>query len=131
MKRRDLIKSGILAAGISAISTNSNKAVCSNYIDISPKQTDVYKISCPMPFDFEQIDKIKELNSALKKSKVTTLYNSYPAPLCSIFNGEFQTNRGFNDSIKNFNDFAKYVKYAQKSGFEFIYTLNIYINIYK
>lgn len=125
MKRRELIKTSILTAGLSAINSDIASAEPSfPDLEIKPKQTSIYKISRPMPFDFEQIDDIKKTNLKLKKSKITTLYNSYPAPLCYTFGGEFQTNRGFNDDIKNFDDFAKYVKYAQDKGFRFIYNLN-------
>ncbi|MCR5260684.1 MAG: hypothetical protein K6C94_02480 [Candidatus Gastranaerophilales bacterium] len=120
MKRRDLIKSGLIVAGISAIGISAKK----NSIDIVPKQTDVYKISRPMPFDLKKIDEIVEQNKKAKKYQIKTLYNSIPEPLCSMFAGEFQSCRGENKNIKSFEDFAKFATYTMKNGFDFVYTLN-------
>lgn len=125
MKRRDLIKNTILTTGLLSVKPDISCAEPTiSDMEIKPKQTSVYHLSRPMPFDFKQIDDIKALNSKFKKLKIITLYNSYPAPLCYTFGGEFQTNRGFNDDIKTFDDFARYIKYTKESGFRFIYNLN-------
>ena len=56
MKRRDLLKTGMVAAGAAALaltgcnnkSDDSNKQLSKRgELNIVPKQTDVYKFSCP------------------------------------------------------------------------------------
>lgn len=133
MKRREILKTGMVIAGGIAASVfsgcsnnkihNENYKVQSKSFSITPKQTEIYKISAPMPFDYKLIDRICELNQIYKKTKVTTLYNSIPNPLAGQLL-HFQSPRGENGNIKSFNDFAKYVKYAKKQGFNFVYTLN-------
>jgi len=128
MKRRELIKTGVFLAGISAIGIgakmNSKNNSKIDNTDIVPKQTAVYKIARFMPYDTKAIDEIAENNSKVKKYKITTLYNSYPAPLCHTFDYNFLTNRGTNEDIKSFDDFAKYAIYTMKKGFDFVFTLN-------
>ena len=127
MKRRDLIKNSAIIAGVAALGTAflGCKKYKTDYKTVLPNQTEPYKFSVPMPYNFEQIDRLKEFNEKFKKSKIETLYNSYPAPLCYMFGGEFQTHRGAeNYEIKSFKDFAKYVKHARDCGFNFVYTLN-------
>ena len=129
MNRRELIKSGLIAAGTTAIGVVAarNKALNDcifSPIDIIPKQTDIYKIYAPMPFNFEFIDEMIEMNSKFKKSQIKTFYNNFPYPLCSQFDFNFETVRGRNYDIKSFDDFAKRVKYVQDKGFKFVYLLN-------
>lgn len=127
MNRRDLIKTSLLAAGaLSAL----NLSGCSNKKDVDiesnnfvPKQTSTYSITAPLPFDFQLIDEMKELNTKLKKSKIKTLYNSIPFPLAKRLE-TFHSHRGINKKIESVDDFLKYVNYAQKQGFDFVYTLN-------
>ena len=125
MKRRDLIKAGVLAGAMGLISGCSKSA--SETVSISPKQTDTYKFSAPMPFDYGLIDEIDELNKKLKKSKVVTLYNNLPPSLSVDYLGDFFHNsRNIlqNDKIKTIDDFCNCVKYAQDKGFHFVYTMN-------
>ena len=127
MNRRDLLKAGILAAGLAAAGCSGVKnGAKSDYDDlnITPKQTATYEFSSPLPFNFALIDEMYEYNKTLHKSKVTSLYNNLPMPYISFLEENFQSNRGENTDIKSFDDFAKYVKYAQKKGFEFFYVLN-------
>ncbi len=129
MKRRDLIKSGVIAVSAAAVGIAGYKKIedynsSSKKMSISPKQTDVYKICTPLPFRFELIDEIENLNSELKKSQIKILYNNFPYPLSSEFNWQFAAVRGRNYNINSFDDFARYVKYAQDKGFNFVYLLN-------
>ncbi len=124
MKRREILKAALVLACSSAGFLSSG---CKNQ-SIIPKKTGVFEFSTPLPFNFNLIDEITQFNKTLKKSKVTTFYNSLPLPLASGLS-DFQTNRGQNYNIKTKNDFLKYVKYAQNKGFEFIYTLNSPKNI--
>lgn len=129
MKRRDLIKSGLLAAGAVTVGAIGNQKLNKNNsnnaaLTITPKQTGVYDIYTPLPFRFDLIDELAELNSKLKKSQIRTLYNNIPLPLASVFEEQFQGPKGKNPTIKSFDDFAKPVKYAQSLGFKFEYVLN-------
>ncbi|MBQ8476241.1 hypothetical protein IJ531_04175 [bacterium] len=125
MKRRDLIKTGLLAAGTAALSGCKKEDVAGNdELEIIPKQTGTYEFSVPLPFNYDVIDELARINEGLKKSKITTLYNNIPRPLNSKFNSFIHTERGDNPSIKSFDDFAKYVRYAQDKGFKFTYLMN-------
>ena len=126
MKRRDLLKTGLLALGGVAVLSgcNSKEEIGENNFNITPKQTDTYKFSAPLPFNYDLIDELADYNKGLKKSKVTMLYNNIPMPLSKNFNFWVQINRGENKNIKSFDDFAKYVNYAQSKGFEFCYLMN-------
>ena len=123
MNRRDIIKSALLTSGIIASGALSACSKDETNLSIKPKQTEIYKISCPMPFKFSAIDDIDNLNKSLKKSKITTVYNSIPLPLAGNLI-HFQSPRGENKEIKTFDDFAKYAKYAQSKNLEFVYVLN-------
>lgn len=127
MKRRDILKAGLITAGalsvgLSGCSPERNNAF--ENLSIKPKQTAKYKIITPLPFNFDLIDKMYELNEKLKKSKVVDLYNNIPNPCSSFFDNNFQSQRGTNDKIKSVKDFMQYVKYAKTLGFEFTYVLN-------
>ena len=95
-------------------------------MDIIPKQTDVYKLSAPMLFNFDAIDSYVEYNKKYKKSQVKVLFQAIPWPLAKKFNEWFMPNRfGVqNPSIKTYADFDKYAQYAMERGFEIIYLLN-------
>ena len=129
MKRRDLIKTGLLGLSAGALISGCNKEATENITDsselkITPKQTGTYEFSCPLPFNYKTIDEIVELNKSLTKSKVTTLYNSIPNPLGKKFNRWIHIERGQNTDIKSYDDFFKYVDYAKSKGFEFVYLMN-------
>ena len=130
MKKRDFIKTGLISLGASTIALTgcnnkeNNIKTTQDNDAIIPKQTGTYEFSCPLPFDYKTIDDISALNSKLKKSKVVTLFNSVPLPLVDNFNSFIQVNRNSNPDIKTFNDFGKYVKYAQNNGFQFTYLMN-------
>ena len=130
MRRRDLLKSGLLVAGAVAVSglagcsKNKEKENENNNPEQPPKQKEKYNITSPLPFDFKLIDEMDALNKVYKKSKITTLYNNIPKPLNEDFNDFFTVSRGYNDSIKTYDDFAKYVVYAKEKGFEIVYVLN-------
>jgi len=133
MNKREFIKSSL--AGLSASALALTQAGCSKNEEISkanldndeiiPKQTGTYEFSCPLPFNYKTIDEIVELNSTLKKSKITSLYNNIPIPLASNFDQWIQVVRGKgNPSIKTYNDFFKYVDYAHDKGFKVTYLMN-------
>ena len=134
MKRRELIKKTALAIGSTLFLSSCTKKDepektvyqdntqmqnnSSDNSEIVPKQTDIYKLSAPMLFDYSAIDELVECNKKYKKIKVKTLYNSIPWPLSSNYNEWIMLCRGGqNPDIKNFDDFAKYVKYSIDKGF--------------
>ena len=123
--RRNLIKTGILGIGATlALSGCDKKEDNLSKLEIKPKQTEMYEFSCPLPFNFKTIDEIVELNSTLKKSKVTTFYNNIPLPLADNYDCWIKIVRGKNEDIKSYDDFFKYVKYAADKGFKFTYLMN-------
>lgn len=125
MNRRDLLKSGLLIAGATMLSGCNGEKESDKELTIVPKQTDVYKLSVPMVFNFEAIDDFAKWNSQYKKSKVETLYNSIPWPLSEPYNEWIQLCRGgSNSDIKTFDDFAKYVKHSINNGFKVCYLMN-------
>ncbi|MBQ8476058.1 hypothetical protein IJ531_03250, partial [bacterium] len=125
MKRRELIKSGILAAGAAALSGCSKDVVQtaqSDELDITPHQTGIYEFSTPLPFNSKTIDEIIELNATLKKSQVTSFYNNAPN---QDFNHWVSIERAsYNAKIKTYEEFGKFVKYAISNGFNFTYLMN-------
>ena len=126
MERREILKAGmILTGGLlgSALYGCENSISKNEELKIKPKQTAVYEISSPLPFNYEMIDKMANLNDSLKKSKIVSFYNSIPYPLAKNLE-DFQPSRGENRNIKSFKDFIKYVNYAKDKGFDFSYTLN-------
>ena len=133
MDRRELLKSGLLVAGAAAVGLtgcSKNKQPQDEYNDYeqtqlpSPAQKEKFKITTPMPFSFDLIDEMAALNNVYKKSKITTLYQNMPLPLNQEYNDFFEIKRGFNEDIKSYDDFAKYVQYAKHKGFDFVYVLN-------
>ncbi len=126
MKRRDLLKTGLVTLGAGTIAlTGCAKKDNSSSDDILPKQTSGYEFSCPLPFDYKTIDEMAEFNSTIKKSKIAILHNNIPAPLVNKYNRWIHISRGKeNPSIKSLEDFGKYVKYASDKGFDFSYLMN-------
>ena len=90
-------------------------------LKIIPKQTGIYEFSCPLPFNYKTIDEIAELNTTLKKSKVTSFYNNAPN---WNHNNWVSISRAKNDFIKTYDDFFKYVDYAHEKGFDVTYLMN-------
>lgn len=140
MDRRDFIKSITVLGCVSATSfvcgelsqskkiSDSNNNAADDKIAANifmPWIDKVYEFSSPLPYNFDFIDEMAELNNSLNKSKIKTLYNSLPSNtknnLCNFVESPV---RGVNPAIKDFDDFAKYVVYAQKKGFDFCYALN-------
>ena len=130
MNRRNLIKSSILATTLAPLCNSKSIAKEATINDdkpltITPKQLSTYKFSVPLLFHHPFIDKMAELNQQYKKSQVKILYNSIPWPLASTFNEYFTLCRGgYNNTIKNYKDFASYVHHAIDNGFEVRYLLN-------
>lgn len=132
MDRRELLKSGLLVAGVAAVGltgcSKSNNLNVDDDLSIAssppPKQKEKFEISTPLPFSYELIDEMYEMNTLYKKSRIVSLYNNIPLPFAGDFNDFFACQRGVNINIKSYDDFGKYVKYAQKKGFDFIYLLN-------
>ena len=125
MNRRDLLKMGFLTTVMSLC--GCKKVKTTNLDDketIIPKQTGTYIFSAPMPFSISTIDALCDLNQKYKKSQIKTLFNNTPMPLSSGFNAWMQVNRGYNFNVKNYNDFAKYVKASIEKGFSVCYLLN-------
>lgn len=129
MDRRELLKSGLLLAGAAAIgltgcSNSKKEETAPNYTGEAPVQKQKFEISTPLPFKYELIDEMAEMNVLYKKSKITMLYNNMPLPFANDFNGFFACQRGVNNDIKSYDDLAKYIQYAKSKGFDFIYLLN-------
>lgn len=82
-----------------------------------------FKFSAPIPFDFKLIDELIEINSLYHKSKLVTLYGALPDN-ANPLTGLTAKGRGTNPNINNFEDFAKFVIYAKKRNFNFVYLLN-------
>ena len=113
MKRRELLKSAVIAAGgalaLSGCKSDDNPKKTmddSDSLVIKPKQTDVYKISLPLTFNHNNLDELAKWNREYKKSQIEVLYNNIPWPATEKFNEFFQTKRGENKEIKNVADFA-------------------------
>lgn len=135
MNRRDFIKNASLIGGAMSlgfgldhiIEKRKNSEILKDNIGANPHFKEfhgVYEFSVPLPLDYKLIDEIVELNNSLKKSKVVTLYNSLPMNVDWDLAFVGASCRGENPAIKSFDDFAKYVEYARKKGFKFLYTLN-------
>lgn len=124
MKRRDLIKAGLVVAGAAALGACSKQESAEENIDLIPKQTGTYEFSVPMPLDYKVIDSLAALNKKYKKSQVVTLYNNVPFPLTEKWDLWFQINRGENPNIRSYQDFFKYARYAQDKGFKICYLMN-------
>ena len=130
MKRRDLLKTALIAAGgafaLSGCKSTDEKPVIkdSDVISITPKQTGIYKFSTPLTFNHEYIDELAKHNQTYKKSQIDVLYNNLPWPATSKYNEWFHTKRGENNKIKNFNDFKQYAKHAMDNGFRVCYLVN-------
>ena len=127
MKRRDLLKAGIILSPLILSGCGKKKKTYEGKI-IKPKPpspSNKYMFSMAMPFDFKYIDEIAALNEKYKKLKITYLYNNLPLPAYAYLEEYFQHIKGLgNPQIQSFDDFGKYVKYAQDKGFEFFYILN-------
>ena len=130
MKRRELLKSGLVIAG-SAMLAGCGKeeektvAVSSDDFTIEPKQTDVYKLSVPMLFYEDAIKRFAKWNDEHKKIKIETLYNSIPWPLSESYNEWLQLCRGgSNPRITSFADYERYVKCSFDHGFKTCYLMN-------
>ena len=129
ISRRDFIKTGfagIAASSLALSGCNKNEETSQvEELNIIPKQTDTYKFSAPMLFDFDAIDKMAGYNKQFKKSQITTLYNSIPWPQSEKFNEWFMLYRGGgNPDIKTYADFDRYVQYSFEKGFDVIYLMN-------
>ncbi|MBR1616841.1 hypothetical protein IJ670_01685 [bacterium] len=131
MNKRTFLKTSLLSTFLVTTSLlgcnkNSNIQVLDNNTDklnIIPKQTEVYQISCPLPFSNNLIDELYELNQTSKKSKITTLYNNIPLPLGKNLTW-LQSQHGRNYSFKTFNQFKDYALYAKEKGFNVCYLFN-------
>ncbi|MBR1618009.1 hypothetical protein IJ670_07655, partial [bacterium] len=131
MNKRTFLKTSLLStllASTSLLGCNkkSNVQVINNNSDklnIIPKQTEIYQISCPLPFNYNLIDELYELNKISKKSKITTLYNNIPLPLAKNLTW-VHSQHGENYSFKSFNQFKDYALYAKEKGFNVCYLLN-------
>ncbi|MCR5260856.1 MAG: hypothetical protein K6C94_03370 [Candidatus Gastranaerophilales bacterium] len=123
MKRRELIKLGLLSAGI-GLTSDFALGASDSKIDTSLKVSDKNIVSVPMPFDYGLLDEICDMNEKLKKSEIKTLYGNMPVPVTKVFHEQFQSEKGFSENVHNYNDFAKYVTYAQDKGLHFVYVLN-------
>ncbi|MBR1611774.1 MAG: hypothetical protein IJ672_09910 [Methanobrevibacter sp.] len=131
MNKRIFLKTSLLSTFLATSSLfgcnkNSNIQVLDNNTDklnIIPKQTDIYQISYPLPFNNNLIDELYELNKTSKKSKIITLYNNIPLPLGKNLTW-LQSQHGINNSFKSFNLFKDYALYAKEKGFNVCYLLN-------
>ena len=130
MKRRDLIKTAIsipVVAGLSGCNSTPYEIADDEELRIEPKQTKPYEFSIALPFNFETIDGLYELNQKYKKSKIVTLYNSMFSPFtknydCCMHRTDFHAFQKTN--ANTLDDFKKYAKYAMDKGFKICYLLN-------
>ena len=86
----------------------------------------MYNFSLPMPLSFKLIDDIEKINKELTKSKITAFYNCLPGNSPDL--SGFEICRDFSSSAMTFNEFSKYIRYAQDKGFQFVYLLNLFKN---
>ena len=128
MNRRELIKTGLIGLGAGALLSgckNKEISLSSDEFNIVPKKTGTYEFSAPLPFNYKTIDEILELNSTLKKSKVTSFYNNAPNQDFNCWVSIDRARAGFEKHpVNSYDKFAKYVKYATDNGFNFTYLLN-------
>ena len=75
-----------------------------------------------MPFEFEHIDKLLEINSKVKKSKITSLYFALPAN-CREKTGFEQLRTKYYMETK-YSDWKKLISYSIEKGFDFVYLIN-------
>ena len=75
-----------------------------------------------MPFEFEHIDKLLEINSKVKKSKITSLYFALPAN-CREKTGFEQLRTKYYMETK-YSDWEKLISYSIEKGFDFVYLIN-------
>ena len=80
------------------------------------------EFSMPLVYDYDFIDKIAEMNTSLKKSKITNFYSC--VPLNSSDRSYFEQDRVTSDIVGCFDDLNKYIQYAFKKGFTFTYLMN-------
>lgn len=81
------------------------------------------QFSVPLIFSDDFIEKIIKLNNEVKKSKITSVYNCFPANLEN--RSGFEQIRVYKyPKVNTEDDFFRYVKEAQDAGLEFIYLLN-------
>ena len=133
MNRRELLKfcfagtffSGCLFDGLKK--TVSGKEIPSppplKDCSIIPKQTDIYKILMPLPFNHKLIDEIADMNKTASKYKITGLYNSIPLPLGEKYE-LFQSGRGYNPDINSIDKYIEYCQHAKDIGINVIYCIN-------
>ena len=128
MNKRDFLKTSILstfgACALNSACTLNQTPNINKPLHIEPKQTDIYKISCPLPFNFKLIEELASLNKKYKKSKIVTLFNNIPAPASNGFNHWISIVKGPNSDINSYSDFFKYARYAKEKGFNICYLLN-------
>ena len=75
-----------------------------------------------MPFEFEYIDKLVEINNKVSKSKITSLYFAVPRS-CYDLTG-FESLRSSYDKYTTFDYWAERIIYAKNKNFDFVYLLN-------
>lgn len=82
----------------------------------------MYNFTLPMPNNINMIDKLVEINTKLKKSKINCLYFSID------YNSDNYTGFEQSNSISNktlsFEEWIEIATYANKKGFKTIYSLN-------
>lgn len=86
----------------------------------------VYKLSAPLLYSFEAINKYAEYNKKYEKAQIKLLFNAIPWPQSENFNEWFTLNRNNvqNPDISTYEDFDRYVQYAFSKGFDFVYLMN-------
>lgn len=81
-----------------------------------------YEFSLPMPLDIDNIKKLTDINSNIKKSKITSLYFSLPSNSLDFTN--FENGRYTYEKITDFNYWKPLIEYSMEQGFNFVYLLN-------
>lgn len=81
-----------------------------------------YDFSAPMPETIEDIEKLAEINSKIKKSVISSLYFAFPST-CVDATG-FEQLRTHVDKFVKFNDYIDLFSAVKENGFDFVYLLN-------
>jgi len=83
----------------------------------------MFQFSIPMPNNLELIDKLIDINSKIKKSKITSLYFAL-GPNCEEYTGFEQNRTLINSKPLLLKDWMEIAEYSINKGFKVIYLLN-------
>lgn len=87
-------------------------------------ETPKNRISMPMQYDRNALDKIKGLNNSLKESEVTSFFGALTQDTRDALGFENYRDAVYAKDIETIEDLAEYTKHAQSLGIEFQYCIN-------